>query len=73
MAFDPHAYGAGGPLREWSYTKIVDISDWDQDTLLLLFGIPSWSIDAELILMNWGRYDARNNDARLYKKALQNA
>lgn len=57
MAFDPHAYGAGGPLREWSYTKIVDISDWDQ----------------ELILMNWGRYDARNNDARLYKKALQNA
>ncbi len=42
-------------MLEWNTDKMVDISDWDQDTLLLLFGVPCWSIDAELILMNWGR------------------
>ncbi len=55
MAFDPTAYYGDGKLQDWSYTKMVDISDWDQEVLLTLFGIPSWSIDAELILMNWGR------------------
>ena len=50
---DVNAYGQG--IKPWSFTKMVDLSDWDPDVLLWLFGIPSWSVDAELILMNWGR------------------
>ena len=50
---DVNAYGQA--IKPWSGTLVVDLSDWDADTLLWLFGIPSWSVDAELILMNWGR------------------
>ncbi len=56
MAFDPTAY-MGGKLQGWNISKMKHPSDWDQDTLLLLFGVPSWGIDAELILTNWGRYE----------------
>jgi len=48
---EPTAHGAG--KIGWKCGFDVVVEEWDLQDLLLLFGIPEWSVDAELFMMNW--------------------
>jgi hypothetical protein len=50
---DVMARGGLDVPTDWSASHVVDIRMIRFDMLLLLLDIPEWSIDAELVYMNW--------------------